>query len=328
MKLSDVVKLYLLDMRVVPFTQKHIKEVDRELQRLLEWFETQGISQIEDVSHVHLKMYQIQLQDAAIAPSDRRISLRGRKFTAITVLGYMRKIRAFFSWCEKEGYLSGPNPMVRVPKVKIPSYVIAAFTPEQMDAMLNSCDLETALGFRDYTILLLLMDTGMRVSELCSLKISSLREGYLVVFGKGSKERELSLGPTSLRALYKYIYQHRKPALENEQHVFLSRTGHSLYTSDVRYVLRAVAKRAGIEGVRASPHTLRHSFAQQWLDKGGDIVSVSRLLGHTRLQTTEEYLKGFQSRQARDQHPKFSPVETNKLGRRHFKGKRGKPNKE
>jgi integrase/recombinase XerD len=206
MKLSDVVKLYLLDMRVVPFTQKHIKEVDRELQRLLEWFDTQGITQIEDVTHVHLKMYQIQLQDAAIAPGDRRISLRGRKFTPITVRGYMRKIRAFFSWCEKEGYLNGPNPMVRVPKIKIPSYVIAAFTPEQMDAMLNSCDLETALGFRDYTILLLLMDTGMRVSELCGLKLSSLREGYLVVFGKGSKERELTLGPTSTRALYKYIY--------------------------------------------------------------------------------------------------------------------------
>ena len=81
-------------------------------------------------------------------------------------------------------------------------------------------------------------------------------------------------------------------------------------------IIHSTAERAGIKGVRSSPHTARHTFATDWLVKGGDLASLSRLPGHSDIQTTQIYMKGFQSHEDRAQHTKFSPVETNKLGRR------------
>jgi integrase/recombinase XerD len=236
----------------------------------------------------------------------------------------MRRVRAYFAWCEREGYLTGPNPTIRVPKIKTPEFVIPSFSADQLAAMLDKVDTSTPGGFRDSTILLVLIDTGMRVSELCGLSMMSLKDDYLVVFGKGNRQREVGIGPTSLRSLLKYVHQYRKAYCAEEQHIFLSLTGHALLKSDIRHIILKAAKAAGIEGVRASPHTVRHAFAQEWLNKGGDLASVSRLLGHAKIQTTENYLKGFQSREARQHHQHFSPVETNKLGRQISKSKRGR----
>jgi site-specific recombinase XerD len=323
MKLMDAIKGHLLDLKISGTTEKHIREVRRELERFRQWCEEQQTVLLDDVTPMILKGYIAFLQDLRITDDDPRISLHGRKLSAITIQDYMRKIRSFFFWAERKGYLSGANPVQRIPKVKVPTYVIPTFTPQQLQALLDTCDMSTPLGFRDYTILLVFMDTGIRVSELIDLVLDNVHEGYLLVLGKGNKEREVGLGETGQRALFKYIHQYRKPATETEQHAFLSFTGRPLCRKDVWQILHDVAEKAGIKGVRASPHTLRHTFATQWLENGGDLASVSLLLGHTEIQTTQSYLKSFQSREARQHHKHFSPVEKNKLGRHTIK-KRGK----
>jgi integrase/recombinase XerD len=327
MLLSEAIKGHLLDLKISGATEKHQREVMRELERFRIWCEKQGAIQLAAITPIVLKGYISYLQDLRVSDGDSRISLRGKKVSLVTAQDYMRKVRSFFFWAEREGYLDGPNPVMRVPKIKVPKLVKPVFTPEQMQAMLDSSDVTDTLGFRDYTILLLFLDTGIRVSELCGLTLDSLHDGYLIVFGKGSKEREVGISGTTARELFKYVHQYRKPHEETEKHLFLSFRGKPLDRKAIWEIIHASAERAGIKGVRSSPHTARHSFAKEWLVKGGDLASLSRLLGHTDIQTTQIYMKTFQSHEAREQHTKFSPVETNKLGRRSAHQRRGSKDK-
>ena len=227
-------------------------------------------------------------------------------------------MQAFFSWCEKEGLLDGRlNPTRRVPRVKVPKKIIRTFTAEQMAAMLDACDQTTTLGYRDYAMLLTLMDTGVRVSELCGLNLDDVHEGYLTVFGKGAKEREVGIGPTASRALWKYLHIHRPKLVNSEQerHVFLGYRGIPMLRNGVNQALERIGRRAGLQGVRMSPHTFRHTFARGWLENGGEIFKLSRVLGHSEMRTTQIYLRDFQSREARADHAQFSPVEQLRLGK-------------
>jgi site-specific recombinase XerD len=324
MQLTEAIKGHLLDLKISGASEKHIAEVKREMERFRVWCEKQGVMKLSEVSHIVLKGYIAYLQDLRVSDTDSRVSLRGKKVSPVTALDYMRKVRSFFFWAEREGYLEGPNPVVRIPKIKVPKLVKPVFTPEQMRDMLEACDVATPLGFRDYIILLVFLDSGIRVSELCAMTLDSVHEDYLLVFGKGSKEREVGISGTTSREVFKYTYQFRRPHDENEKHLFLSYRGKPLDRKAIWEIIHDAAERAGIKGVRSSPHTARHSFAKEWLVKGGDLASLSRLLGHTDIQTTQIYMKTFQSHEARSQHQRFSPVETNKLGRRSTHSRRTK----
>lgn len=316
MQLKDAIKGHLLDLKIGNTSKSHMNEVSRELERFRRWCEAQKVLVLDAVTPMILKSYMVNLQELTISQEDPRISMRGRKISPVTALDYMRKVRTFFFWAEREGYLTGINPINRIPKIKVPEKVFQAFAPEQLVKLLEHCDLSTPLGFRDYTIILVMLDSGIRVSELCTLTLDSIKDDYLVVFGKGSKEREVGLGSTASRELFKYVHQYRKPELEDERRVFLSHRGRPLDRKKIWQMIHDIAEAAGIKGVRSSPHTVRHTFTKEWLVKGGDLASVSRLLGHTDIQTTQIYMKSFQSHEARSQHSKFSPVESNKLGRR------------
>jgi len=317
MKLREAIKGYLLDAKIEPQTPKHIAEKQRVLEsRFATWCEQQGVADLADITTLLLKRFVVHLQESTISETDSRISKRGKRLSAVTVRDYTRMVRAFFAWCEREGYLDGrANPMRTIPRTKVPSYLIPAFSPQQMEALLAACDLTTPTGFRDHAVLLVFMDTGIRVGELCGLRLDGIYEDYLTVFGKNSKEREVGLSPATVRALWKYIHQYRPAVPEHEQHVFLTRFRTPLEPSMVWKILQHLGETAGIEGVRVSPHTLRHSFAKAWLSNGGELIKLSRVLGHTDIQTTQTYLKDFTARDARAEHTRFSPVAAHHLSR-------------
>src|SRR5262249_50256803 len=146
--------------------------------------------------------------------------------------------------------------------------------------MLDVCDVTTPLGYRNYTMLLVLIDTGIRVSELVGLKLEDVYEDYLTVFGKGSKQRQVGIGPTTVKALWKYTHQFRKARSEAERTVFVSRNGRRLVTPNMWTLVQRIGEQAGVHGLRNSPHTFRHTFAFNWLANGGDVYKLSRVLGH------------------------------------------------
>jgi integrase/recombinase XerD len=132
----------------------------------------------------------------------------------------------------------------------------------------------------------------MRVSELCHLKLSdvALEEGMLKVLGKGNKERLIPIGKQVQRLLWRYISRYRpEPLSANGNILFLNRDGKPLTKERVEKILTRYGRKAGLKGVRCSPHTLRHTAAVKFLRNGGDVFSLQRMLGHSSLEMTRRY---------------------------------------
>jgi site-specific recombinase XerD len=313
MDLKEAMHGYMMDSEIERQSVNGLKLKSHRLGNFVQWCETQGITGLGEVTPTLIKAYVLYVQSRTVKlPSGDE-----RPFSAWTVRGHAKIVKAFFAWCQREGLLGGhDSPAARVPRIRLPQYVIQTFTPEQLDAMLQVCDTSTPLGYRDYAMFLTLMDTGIRVGELLALTTDNVFDGYLKVLGKGAKEREVGIGPTAGRALWKYIHVYRKPASSFERRVFLSVRGKPLDKGIVWDAIQRAGQEAGIEGVRLSPHTFRHTFAKSYLANGGDIFSLSRLLGHSDVKTTEIYLKDYRSSDARLHHNEFSPVERFRLGRR------------
>jgi site-specific recombinase XerD len=150
----------------------------------------------------------------------------------------------------------------------------------------------TPEGYRDHTIILTLLDTAMRVSELCHLKPDDvwLEDGILKVMGKGNKERLIPIGKHVQRLLWRYINRYRpEPAGPNCNFLFLTRQGTPLTKDRVEKIITYYGKKAGISGVRCSPHTFRHTAAIKFLRNGGDVFSLQKMLGHASLDMTRRY---------------------------------------
>lgn len=310
MKLQDAIKGYLLDGQVRGLTPKTLEWYRQKLQHFATVLaEEEGVTELEAVTSVHLRAFVLRMQQTkANENNPMKPTDEGRCVSPLTVRGYVQVLRGFFGWCVEEEMLSS-NPAQRVKLPKVPHYLITTFTPECLEAMLAVCDMRTCLGFRDYTIMLLLLDTGIRVSELCGLTIEQVHEDYIKVLGKGRKEREVGISPQVRKLLWKYLAHYRRPASPEIRQVFVNVRGQPLTINGVEQLLLEIKEQAGIEGVRVSAHTFRHTFARMFLEQGGDLYKLSRLMGHTDVKTTERYLKEFTSREARQQQARFSPLE-------------------
>ena len=174
--------------------------------------------------------------------------------------------------------------------------------------MLRQCNRKTFIGLRDYTILLTLIDTGLRVSELCGLGVCDIdwSSGFMRVLGKGSKERLVPFGTTLRRALHEYIG--RKGQFGGDHYLFVNQFAQRLDRRVVRLILLKLGEKAGVKGVRISPHTCRHTFAKNWILNGGDPFSLQRILGHTTQQMVSHYVN-LAANDIRVQHSKFSPAD-------------------
>jgi len=208
-----------------------------------------------------------------------------------TVNCYLRSVRAFWSWLVSEGIIQA-NPFARIKIPKPPRKVMPAFSEPQLRALLDAIDMATPEGFRDYTMILILLDTALRVTELASLRLENLwlEEGVLKVMGKGGKERLIPIGKTVQRLLWRYINLFRpQPVNQNCDFVFLTVDGRPITRNRIQKRLAIYGAKAGLKGVRCSPHTLRHTGAVTFLRNGGDVFSLQRLLGHSTLQMTRHY---------------------------------------
>ena len=173
-----------------------------------------------------------------------------------------------------------------------PRRVIPTFSDYQIHQLFDAIDTRTAEGYRNYTIIVTLLDTGLRVSELCNLKLDNLwlEDGMLKVLGKGNKERLIPIGKQVQRLLWHYINRYRpEPASANSGLLFLTQEGRPLTKDRVEKIMSYYGKKAGLRGVRCSPHTLRHTAAVKFLRNGGDVFSLQKMLGHASLEMTRRY---------------------------------------
>jgi integrase/recombinase XerD len=180
-------------------------------------------------------------------------------------------------------FIESPKTWARLPGI---------LTPDEVDKLLQPMGQATPLALRNMAMIELLYATGMRVSELISLSVSSLflNEGIIKTLGKGSKERLIPIGEPAVDKLREYLAKERPKFLKgkNSEILFLTYSGKGLSRQAFWYLLKKRAAQLGI-GRPFSPHTLRHSFATHLLERGADLRSVQALLGHSNISTTQIY---------------------------------------
>lgn len=310
-----------------PYTLERYTYALKVMMQLLE--SLCQVTELEQVTVLHLRLCAQQLMMTPIPPSKNRYaSTNGGTLSASTVCTMMRVWKVFFNWCFREELIE-KNPVARLEFPKVEKKVTPAFADEQAQTMLDSLDLSTEWGFRNYIILLLLFDTGLRRAEVASLRVEDVQANYVRVSGKGRKERRVGISPELSTLLWKYINKYRHPRNPDEPMLFLSigraTKGLPLGRGGLNSLMQRLKEMTGIDDVRLSAHTFRHTFAKMYLEEGGDLFSLSRELGHSDIKTTQRYLEDFSSDNARKHHNEFSPLNRLKVRtNRKPKGNRGK----
>jgi integrase/recombinase XerD len=209
-----------------------------------------------------------------------------------TVARHLVTLRNFFRFAQIQDLITAdPSINLESPKIRrsLPGYLRL----EEVERLLEQPDSTTALGLRDRAMLEVLYSTGLRVSELISLRVTDLdsKVGCVRCIGKGDKERIVPVGRKALLMVEKYLRDARPKLLgrlRGSPTLFVNRRGVSLSRVGVWKILSGYGKRAGLR-VSLTPHMLRHSFATHLLERGADLRSVQLMLGHADISTTQIY---------------------------------------
>ncbi len=212
--------------------------------------------------------------------------LQEKRYASSSMTRMLIAIKVLFRFLKKENLISiDITCTFETPKIwQLIPEVLSAQEVEKLLLQPKNAD---AAGARDKAILELLYATGMRVSELCSLKISDLSDAFVKVRGKGRKERLIPVGKVALEAVDHYLMHFRGKA-ESGEPLFISRRGKPISRIWIWVRIKVYAKEAGIRKT-VSPHTLRHSFATHLLENGADLRLIQELLGHEDISTTDRY---------------------------------------
>jgi len=236
-----------------------------------------GIVEIEETSRLEVMAY--------------LLSLRKRDLSHKTVARSIAVLRGFYRWLADEGVLRG-NPLEDMESPRTTRSLPEILSLDEVDSLLNQPDPSSPIGMRDKAMLELLYATGLRVSELTNLVLNNinLEAGYLVVLGKGAKQRIVPMGQEALHWLKGYLEESRQRLLGNNRspRTFVSQWGRGMTRQTFWKIIKKYALMAGIRK-NISPHTLRHSFASHLLEGGADLRSVQSLLGHVDISTTQIY---------------------------------------
>ena len=247
-----------------------------DLQKLLHFLKGEDKMML-DTTLEDLEHFAAGLHDIGIHPRSQARILSG--------------IKSFFHFLVVADYLEAdPSELLEGPKIgfKIPEVL----TVEEIDRIISAVDMDKKEGQRNRAILETLYSCGLRVSELCNLKLSDLYfdEGFIKVEGKGSKQRLVPISPRAIKEI-KYWFTDRnlgKIKKGQEDYVFLARWGNRISRIMVFHMIKELAQKAGITK-NISPHTFRHSFATHLLEGGANLRAIQCMLGHESIATTEIY---------------------------------------
>jgi integrase/recombinase XerD len=216
-------------------------------------------------------------------------------------------LKSFYRFLVLDGILK-KNPAVNLSSPKtwlaLPKYL----TVKEVESLLMQPDEETVRGIRDKAMLELLYATGLRASELVSLKTKDLNieDGFLLCLGKGGKERIVPIGESAVEAVQKYLdYVRPKLLKQSSEFLFVTQRGGAFTRQGFWKLLKGYARKAGLD-LKISPHILRHSFATHLLERGADLRSVQLMLGHSQITTTQVYTHVSRKR-LRRVYDKFHP---------------------
>ena len=280
------------------------------LFRYLAFLESEGLNKpVEQLGRNELDAYIIKLQKSTKWSGNSHVCEDYGKLSPYSIQGHIRAIKAFWGWLCSEEYIE-KNKLSRFPLPKVPKYIIRTLSSEQIKKLLSQIDRNTPLGAKYYCIILLLLDTGMRISELIGIKIKDIdvNNGLVKIFGKGRKERIVPFCRLTRKELIRYCNNYRNILNTcNCDHLFLAQDGDHISVNSVQQYIRRLKKKAGFEGIKLSPHIFRHTFATQAIANDANVLTLKNIMGHESLQTTMRYTH-LSVPAMKVQHDKFSPV--------------------
>lgn len=271
----DFIREYLAYIQVEKGLAKNsFESYRRDLARLEKWANESGKKGVTELTRLDVRAWIADLSREGLAPA--------------SVTRMVSAARGFFRFLMLDGHLKiEPTADIDTPQsiAALPKFL----TEEEIEKLLSAPDTETLEGVRDRAILEVMYATGLRVSEMISLRVSDidLDAGLLNCHGKGSKERRVPIGRSAAQWLERYKGARARAGFEHQPHFFVSASGRVLTRQFAWGAVNRYCQQAGIKHI--SPHTLRHSFATHLLQRGADSRSVQALLGHSDISTTQIY---------------------------------------
>lgn len=283
--LSKLAEHYLITCRTEGKTASTLRGYHEKLGRLIRW--SDGAC-LRELSVELAREYISYLQSAPKYEGQPDRISEGQHMSAANVQNHVRVLRAFSSWLHREKYTDENRlAILRLPKA--PQKVVETLSDEEIVRLFSVVDQNTSPGCRDAAILLLLLDTGLRCSELLGLRTEDvhMEDRWLKVMGKGQKERIVPFGGQAVKLLQRYVYYFR-PEPVFEDLFFLCFDGRPMSENTIKRIFSRLARKAGVS--RLHIHLLRHTFATRYLMNGGDAFSLQLILGHSTLEMTRRYV--------------------------------------
>ena len=274
---NDILSKYKVYLRLEKsLSDNTVSAYLADISKLFQFLEDEQIHPL-DVTLDNLETFSANLRDLGIQPRSQARILSG--------------IRSFYHYLILEDYLQAdPSELLESPQIGL--HLPEILTLEEIDALIESIDLSTKEGQRNRTILETLYSCGLRVSELCNLKLSDLylEEGFIKVDGKGSKQRLIPISPRAIRELQLYFIDRNQISIKKsyEDYVFISKWGKNISRITVFHIIKTLAEAISLKKT-ISPHTFRHSFATHLLEGGANLRAIQCMLGHESIGTTEIY---------------------------------------
>lgn len=285
---------FLLSSRVDGLSPRTLADYEYKIGAFVVFCSGLGINDPDQVTASEVRQFLLKLQEKG-APA--------------SVSGYYKSVKRFFNWMVEEKVLDR-SPMVTIHPPRVPQKVIMPFNPEHIKHLLLLCDDRTFIGARNRALVLVFLDTGLRLSEMAGIQLADIRGRETVkVMGKGAKERVVRIGKTAQKALLRYLLMRQ----DSHLCLWVSEERKPLTHWGIAQVIDTLRKRSGITDVRCSAHTFRHTFATRALMNGAGEFEVQSLLGHSKLDMTRRYAASLRSEEAVVGHRKWSPVDNLKL---------------
>jgi len=302
-ELPKFVKLYLETCKVEGKSPKTLERYGQNLLSFLVFSQANNFPQeAAELSAHDMRLFLLSHQERGVAPE--------------TVHQYYRVLNTFFNWLENEELIE-VSPMRKVRPPKVPKKIMRPFTRQQIDDLLLLCSGNRFVEIRNRAIILLFLDTGLRLFELASIQRDDIDfiHGTIRVMGKGGKERVVRFGETTKKALWRYKMRRELKEKEIYPCWWASEEMTPLSKSAIQTVIHRLCQRSHISGPKLGPHTLRHTFATWAMLNGARREEVQLLLGHSSATMTERYqatvdsLFAIEGHKGNEERRGFGPVD-------------------
>lgn len=271
-----------------------LESYGRDVRKFLTFLEEQEIKAVQDIKYENIL--------------DFLSSFKKQGFSDTTTVRTIVSIKQFFKYLLIEKIIQeDPSSQIQTPKMK--KSIPGVISLEDVEKILNAPDENTPEGIRDLAMLEVLYATGIRVSELISLKLNEVNfeMGFIIVYGKGSKERIVPMGTEAQEKLKTYMADSRPVLLKQRdcKELFVTRRGKGMTRQGFWKLIKTYALKSDIRK-SISPHTLRHSFATHLLERGADLRTIQIMLGHSDISTTQIYTH-VENERLKEIHKKYHP---------------------